>query len=104
VRAAADLTQRDVCRSVRELTLKYFRDELSMADVSGGTFTLTDLSGIGVTHFTPVLNDRQAAILGLCAPGADGASQNMVLAFDHRLSDGLRAGTFLGELRERIEG
>ncbi|HEU4625004.1 MAG TPA: 2-oxo acid dehydrogenase subunit E2 [Steroidobacteraceae bacterium] len=102
VRNTGQLSQLDICRAVRDLTLRYFREELSMQDVSGGTFTVTDLSGVGVTSFTPVLNERQSAILGLCAPDA-GGQQNLVLAFDHRMSDGMRAATFLGELRERLE-
>jgi pyruvate/2-oxoglutarate dehydrogenase complex dihydrolipoamide acyltransferase (E2) component len=104
VRDTRRLSQLEICRAVRELTLRYFRDELTMADASGGTFTVTDLSAHGVTHFVPVLNDRQSAILGICAEEPRTAHQNLVLAFDHRLSDGMRAGTFLGELRERLQG
>jgi pyruvate/2-oxoglutarate dehydrogenase complex dihydrolipoamide acyltransferase (E2) component len=102
VRNTARLSQLDVCRGVRDLTLRYFREELSMQDVSGGTFTVTDLSSVGVTYFVPVLNDRQAAILGLCAADANG-QQSLVLAFDHRMSDGMRAASFLNEVRERLE-
>lgn len=104
VRDTARLSQLDVCRAVRNLTLRYFRDELAMADVTGGTFTITDLSTHGVTHFVPVLNDRQSAILGICAPPPGASYQNLVLAFDHRMSDGMRGAAFLGELRERLEG
>jgi pyruvate/2-oxoglutarate dehydrogenase complex dihydrolipoamide acyltransferase (E2) component len=103
VREAARLTQLDVCRKVRDLTLRYFRDEITMADVTGGTFTITDLSAQGVTQFVPVLNDRQAAILGICAPDLGGAQQNLVLAFDHRMSDGMRGAAFLSDLRDRLE-
>ena len=103
VRDVADHSQLDVCRSVRDLTLRYFRDELSIADVSGGTFTVTDLSAHGVTHFVPVLNDRQSAILGICAPDLGGLQQNLVLAFDHRLSDGMRGAEFLRALRAHLE-
>ncbi|MEP7242846.1 MAG: 2-oxo acid dehydrogenase subunit E2 [Gammaproteobacteria bacterium] len=102
VRDVPRLSQLDVSRAVRDLTLRYFREELLMADVSGGSFTITDLSGYGVTHFVPVLNDRQSAILGICAPLSPSA-QNLVLGFDHRMSDGMRAAAFLGELRERLE-
>jgi len=102
--AADTLSQLEVCRRVRELMLRYFRDELSMEDLSGGTFTITDLSAQGVTHFVPVLNDRQSAILGVCAPDPQQQFQNLVLAFDHRMSDGMRGGTFLSNLRERLEG
>jgi pyruvate/2-oxoglutarate dehydrogenase complex dihydrolipoamide acyltransferase (E2) component len=101
---ADTLSQLEVCRRVRELMLRYFRDELSMEDLGGGTFTITDLSAQGVTHFVPVLNDRQSAILGVCAPDPQQQFQNLVLAFDHRMSDGMRGGTFLSNLRERLEG
>ena len=103
VRAAGGRSQLEVCRAVRDLTLRYFRDELSVEDVSGGTFTVTDLSGHGVTHMIPVLNDRQAAILGICAPDLDGVQQNLVLTFDHRMADGMRGAEFLRDLRDCLE-
>jgi pyruvate dehydrogenase E2 component (dihydrolipoamide acetyltransferase) len=79
------------------------REELVIADLTGGTFTITDLPGEGVVHFIPVLNERQSAILGLCAARNDG-SRDLVLTFDHRLSDGMRAARFLAALRARLEG
>jgi 2-oxoglutarate dehydrogenase E2 component (dihydrolipoamide succinyltransferase) len=102
VKDAARLPLRDVARAVRDLSLRYMRDELTIDDLTGGTFTITDLSSEGVVHFVPVLNERQSAILGLCAPRRDG-SRDLVLTFDHRLSDGMRAGRFLAALRERLE-
>jgi 2-oxoglutarate dehydrogenase E2 component (dihydrolipoamide succinyltransferase) len=102
VKDAATLPLRDIARTVRDLTLKYLREELAIDDVTGGTFTITDLSGEGVVHFVPVLNERQSAILGVCAPRGDG-SRELVLTFDHRLSDGMRAGRFLSALRARLE-
>jgi pyruvate/2-oxoglutarate dehydrogenase complex dihydrolipoamide acyltransferase (E2) component len=103
VKDAARLDLAGVARAVRELTLRYMRQELTIDDVMGGTFTITDLSGEGIVHFVPVLNERQSAILGLCAARADG-SRELVLTFDHRLSDGMRAARFLAELRTRLEG
>jgi pyruvate/2-oxoglutarate dehydrogenase complex dihydrolipoamide acyltransferase (E2) component len=103
VRRAAELSQLEVARAVRDLTLRYFRGELAMQDVTGGTFTVTDLSGQGVTNFIPVINERQAAILGLCAERPGTGHRDIVLCFDHRISDGTRGGAFLGELRERLE-
>lgn len=91
-----------VARTVRDLSLRYFRNELKMDDVIGGTFTVTDLSSYGVTHFVPVLNDRQAAILGICAERPGTGHQDLVLCFDHRMSDGMRAAEFLGALREQL--
>jgi len=102
VKDAATLALRDVASAVRALSLRYMRDELGIDDVTGGTFTITDLSGEGVVHFVPVLNERQSAILGICAARPDGA-RDLVLTFDHRLSDGMRAGRFLAALRDRLE-
>jgi pyruvate/2-oxoglutarate dehydrogenase complex dihydrolipoamide acyltransferase (E2) component len=102
VKDAGSISLGDVARAVRDLTLRYMRGELAIADVTGGTFTITDLSGEGIVHFVPVLNERQSAILGLCAARTDG-SRELVLTFDHRLSDGMRAARFLAALRERLE-
>lgn len=93
----------DVVRQVRDLFLSYMRDELTGAQLSGGTFTVTDLAAQGVVHFIPVLNERQAAILGICAVRPGTGTRDLVLTFDHRMSDGMRAAEFLGELRERLE-
>jgi pyruvate/2-oxoglutarate dehydrogenase complex dihydrolipoamide acyltransferase (E2) component len=102
VKDAATGSLRDIARAVRELTLRYLREELTIDDVTGGTFTITDLSGEGIVHFVPVLNERQSAILGLCAARPDG-SRELALTFDHRLSDGMRAARFLAALRARLE-
>jgi len=102
VKNAGNASLRDVARAVRDLTLRYMREELTIEDVTGGTFTITDLSGEEVVHFVPVLNERQSAILGLCAARSDG-SRELVLTFDHRLSDGMRAARFLALLRARLE-
>lgn len=102
VKSAATLSLRDAAGAVRSLSLRYMREELGIDDVTGGTFTITDLSGEGVVHFVPLLNERQSAILGICAARSDG-SRELVLTFDHRLSDGMRAGRFLAALRDRLE-
>jgi pyruvate/2-oxoglutarate dehydrogenase complex dihydrolipoamide acyltransferase (E2) component len=102
VKDAGKQTLREVASAVRDLTMRYLRGELAIDDVSGGTFTITDLSGEGVVHFVPLLNERQSAILGICAARNDG-SRDLVLTFDHRLSDGMRAGRFLAALRDRLE-
>lgn len=103
VRQPAESSQIEIARRVRDLTLKYMRDELSIEDLTGGTFTVTDLSTYGVSHFVPVLNRRQAAILGICAQRDGSSFRELVLTFDHRMSDGMRAAKFLAELRARLE-
>jgi len=93
----------EIARAVRELSMSYMRDELQAGDLTGGTFTITDLSSRNVTDFSPVLNIRQSAILGICSPAPEADSFNLVLGFDHRMSDGMRAALFLNELRAGLE-
>jgi pyruvate/2-oxoglutarate dehydrogenase complex dihydrolipoamide acyltransferase (E2) component len=93
-----------IARSTRDLSLKYMREELVIEDLSGGTFTVTDLSGQGVVNFIPVINERQAAILGICAARPGTGTRDLVLTFDHRMSDGMQAAEFLNQLRDALEG
>jgi pyruvate/2-oxoglutarate dehydrogenase complex dihydrolipoamide acyltransferase (E2) component len=102
VRDAAGLSLLETARAVRTLSLAYMRDELQVADLSGGTFTVTDLSTHGAEFFVPVVNRRQAAILGICAERPGDRRRNLVLAFDHRMADGMRAAAFLAALRDRL--
>jgi pyruvate dehydrogenase E2 component (dihydrolipoamide acetyltransferase) len=85
-----------------------------MADLSGGTFTVTNLGPFGVEAFDPVINPPQVAILGVNAvapqvvPGPDGGVTvrrrlPLNLAFDHRVVDGADAARFLATLAERLE-
>jgi pyruvate/2-oxoglutarate dehydrogenase complex dihydrolipoamide acyltransferase (E2) component len=103
VRRDTESSLPETAAAIRNLFLRYMREELTLQDLTGGTFTVTDLSSHGVVHFVPVLNLRQSAILGLCAERAESGTQDLVLTFDHRMSDGMRAAEFLGELRVRLE-
>ena len=81
-------------------------DELPLASLAGGTFTITDLSTEGVVSFHPLINQGQAAILGVGAEYAAGEPgsrfSNLILAFDHQLAEGRTAARMLCELRDRI--
>jgi pyruvate/2-oxoglutarate dehydrogenase complex dihydrolipoamide acyltransferase (E2) component len=103
VRNANTLSQREVAQRVRDLTLAYMRNELSIKDLTEGTFTVTDLSTQDVVHFAPVVGPRQSAILGVCAERQPLQRYDLVLAFDHRMSDGMRVAHFLRALRMRLE-
>jgi len=103
VHQADHLSQREIVATVRELSLKYMRDELEIGDLTGGTFTVTDLSVYDVNYFVPVLNQRQSAILGICAERPGSGYRDLVLSFDHRMTDGMQAAKFLGRLRDLLE-
>ena len=98
---------------VRELADRARNGKLGLDDFSDGTFTVTNLGGLGVDWFTPVLNPPQCAILGVgrvrqAAVVADRSIQfrdvaTLVLTFDHRAIDGAPCARFLADLRARIE-
>jgi pyruvate dehydrogenase E2 component (dihydrolipoamide acetyltransferase) len=83
-------------------------------ELSGGTFTVSNLGMYGMKRITPVINPPQAAILavGAATPraraGADGAvvlgrSIDMTLSCDHRILYGADAARFLARVRELLE-
>ena len=83
-------------------------------DLSGGTFTLTNLGMFDVDGFTPIINQPQAAILGvgriltkpIVAPNGKIVSSQMLslsLSFDHRIIDGGPAAKFLQRIKQLIE-
>ena len=94
-----------------ELTGKARENRLSPADIAGGTFTISNLGGSGITQFTPLVNPPQSAILGIAAPrpsllpGENGAMQPaqmlaLTAACDHRVVDGADAARFLRDLKD----
>jgi pyruvate dehydrogenase E2 component (dihydrolipoamide acetyltransferase) len=75
---------------------------IAMADVLGGTFTVSNLGSFGVDFFTPIVNPPQVAILGIGRirpSGVLGAS----LTIDHRAVDGAPGGEFLSDFRSLLE-
>ena len=82
-------------------------------DLSGGTFTITNLGSMGIESFTPVLNKPEVGILGVCAINLkpvqkDGEVQfipymGLSLTFDHQAVDGAPAAAFLKALVNAIE-
>ncbi len=73
--------------------------------MAGATFTITNLGGLGIDTFTPIITLPQAAVLGIGRiAGTDDAERpaHVSLTFDHRVADGADAARFLGTLAERI--
>ena len=113
-----------VLRDVRGMTLDRIADtsrrlieqararRLQTVDLEGGTFTITNLGGLGIDAFTPVLNPPQCAILGMgrIRKQTGGIANDMVvretltlsLTFDHRIVDGAPAARFLETLSRLI--
>ena len=84
--------------------------KLTPDEMSGGSFTVTNLGSLGIESFTPVINPPQTAILGVCAITqrlrADGSvypAMGLSLTFDHRAVDGAPAARFLSDLCRALE-
>jgi pyruvate/2-oxoglutarate dehydrogenase complex dihydrolipoamide acyltransferase (E2) component len=96
----------EITEELRSLVLAYLDNKLTPAQITGGTFTITDLSGMGVSSFLPLISEDQGAILGVGAeqflPGNRDGCYTLTLAFDHQLSEGRTAALFLNDLKDRL--
>jgi len=102
-----------VASGVADLTARAKAGKLTLEDIEGATFTVSNLSALGVDWFTPVLNPPQCALLGVGrmrrTPAAVGREivirdiATFVLTFDHRALDGAPAGRFLARLKRLLE-
>ncbi len=104
VELAAEMTQ---------LSQKARDKKLTPAEMEGGTFTITNLGGIGGTGFSPIVNHPEVAILGLSRSSMEPVWMNgkfearrvlpVSLSYDHRLIDGADAARFLRWIAEAFE-
>ncbi len=101
IRAANKKTIQEIAKAIEEQTEAYLENALSPGDLLGGTFTVTDLSGQGVSFFQPLLAEGQSAILGIGRRGE--TSLYLTLVFDHQLAEGKKAAQFLRDLCQRVE-
>jgi pyruvate dehydrogenase E2 component (dihydrolipoamide acetyltransferase) len=114
IREVQSLGVQQIAAKSKELIEKARSRRLSLDELSGGTFTITNLGALGIDAFTPIINLGETAILGVGAirrepvVSADdrivpGDVMTLSLTFDHRVVDGAPAARFLQTLREAIE-
>lgn len=115
VRDVAAKTLDQICQERRRLLDAIQNNRAAPDDLSGGTFTITNLGAFGVDAFTPIINPPECAILGIgrISPKqvVRGEHDEVVirrmltlsLSFDHRLVDGAPAARFLATFAEMIE-
>ncbi len=87
--------------------------KLSLEEMQGGTFTITNLGGIGGTSFSPIVNFPEVAILGISRSGVEPVFTNgsfeprtllpLSLSYDHRIIDGADAARFLRWVCEALK-
>ena len=103
----------EIARDVRRLAGGARDDTLSVDEVTGGTFTITNLGNYGIDGFTPIINSPEAAILGVgriaervTIHDDQIARRKMTvlsLTIDHRLIDGAAGAEFMQSLKELLE-
>jgi pyruvate dehydrogenase E2 component (dihydrolipoamide acetyltransferase) len=108
IRDADKKSIRDLAKDVNDLAEKARAGKLSIDEMRGGTFTITNLGGIGGTGFTPIVNFPEVAILGLSRSSIQPVYRNnqfeprmmmpLSLTYDHRIIDGADGARFTTRL------
>ncbi|MEZ5596186.1 MAG: dihydrolipoyllysine-residue acetyltransferase [Pseudomonadales bacterium] len=112
IRNADQLGIWDLSAVITELADKARNGKLGMADMQGGTFSISSLGAIGGTGFTPIVNAPEVAILGVGRltkkpqwNGREFEPRDMLplsLSYDHRAVNGAEAGRFVADLRATL--
>jgi pyruvate dehydrogenase E2 component (dihydrolipoamide acetyltransferase) len=118
VKDAGDLSIAGLAKKIADVAGRTRNNKITPDDLTGGTFTITNLGSFGALFDTPIINQPQVAILG---PGAvvkrpvviDDANLGetiavrqmvyLALTYDHRLVDGADAARFLSAVKQRLE-
>jgi pyruvate dehydrogenase E2 component (dihydrolipoamide acetyltransferase) len=113
LRSADTKSVEEVARESRELADRARAGKLAREEITGGTFTISNLGMFGVRQFDAIINPPQVAILAVGAAservvvrdGAPAVAQilTVTLSSDHRIVDGAVGGAFLETLRRQIE-
>ncbi|HSI26083.1 MAG TPA: 2-oxoglutarate dehydrogenase, E2 component, dihydrolipoamide succinyltransferase [Aeromicrobium sp.] len=118
IRDAGDLSIAGLARKIADAAERTRTNKITPDELSGATFTITNLGSNGALWDTPIINQPQVAILGVGAVvkrpvvltdpngGESIAVRSMAylaLTYDHRLVDGADAGRFLSAVKERLE-
>ncbi|MCX6601553.1 MAG: 2-oxo acid dehydrogenase subunit E2 [bacterium] len=96
-----------------EMAKRAHARQLGPADLEGGTFSITNLGTVGGTHFTPIVNWPEVAILGISRAGMEPLWKDekfvprlmlqLSLSYDHRVIDGADGARFLRWICEALE-
>ncbi|TXL62785.1 2-oxoglutarate dehydrogenase, E2 component, dihydrolipoamide succinyltransferase [Aeromicrobium terrae] len=118
IRDAGDLSIAGLARKIADVAERTRTNKISPDEISGATFTITNLGSNGALFDTPIINQPQVAILGVGAVvkrpvvitdaqgGESIAVRSMAylaLTYDHRIIDGADAGRFLTAVKDRLQ-
>lgn len=113
IREADKKSLNEISSTLKELVKKAREGRLAKEDVTGGTFTITNLGMYGVDVFIPIINPPETAILGVGRVTEKPSvvnktvkvrpAMNLSLAFDHRVVDGALTARFLQRVKQILE-
>lgn len=113
IHGAQGLSLAGIAARRAEIVAKVRAGKIAIADVMGGTFTVSNLGMLGVRQFTAIINSPQAAILAVGSTEMRQVWNNgdpqwrpmcsFSLTCDHRATDGAQAARFLASLKARLE-
>jgi pyruvate dehydrogenase E2 component (dihydrolipoamide acetyltransferase) len=113
VRNANELTLAEIHDRVKDLTAKARAGQLTVDEIIGSTFTISNLGMMDVENFTAIINPGESAILAVSSvvkqpvvindQVAIRSMMKMTLSSDHRLIDGALAARFLNSIRKHLE-
>jgi pyruvate dehydrogenase E2 component (dihydrolipoamide acetyltransferase) len=103
----------DLAKELSEVAERGRQRKVQLEEMRGGTFTISNLGGIGGTGFTPIINYPEVAILGLSRARLQPAVRDgqmvprlllpLSLSYDHRVIDGAAAARFTRRIAEMLE-
>jgi pyruvate dehydrogenase E2 component (dihydrolipoamide acetyltransferase) len=113
IRRANELTLAEIHVRAQDLTAKARAGQLTPAEMTGSTFTVSNLGMMDVENFTAIINPGESAILAVSSGTKQPVVRNdqvvvrtimkMTLSSDHRLIDGALAARFLNSIRKTLE-
>jgi pyruvate dehydrogenase E2 component (dihydrolipoamide acetyltransferase) len=113
IRDADQLTLETISRTAKDLAVRTREGKLGLDEYKGSTFTVSNLGMFGIETFTPIINQPEAAILGVCAIDDElvmteatvtvRKKLHISLTFDHRLLDGVTAAQFQLAVKQLLE-
>lgn len=113
IKNADQKSVRQIAGEIRKLAQKGQDNTIETKELSGSTFTITNVGVIGGTGVFPIINYPESAILGLGRVADKPVARDdavvirkilpATLSFDHRTADGARAARFMRDLKERLE-
>jgi pyruvate dehydrogenase E2 component (dihydrolipoyllysine-residue acetyltransferase) len=103
----------ELSRELNEVAEKTRQRKISLEDLQGGTFTVSNQGGIGGGHFTPIINTPEVAVVGLGKGQLKPVIRDgkivtrmmlpLCLSYDHRVIDGAAAARFIVDFRNALE-